>query len=299
MSSSTPALTSDAPTTSSTGKDGGRHANERRCFSPEELASTDLMNAVRTIDLWLAVSILPKGISPIVKDAASIDVNSPTMQITEAIDVIVLCGSEVVRTVDLACSWLLKCPNAPIVITGGFGHSTPLLHDAVSGNREALQAMEGVNFWDRSESAIFRLLMLANGIEPERITIEEKSTNCGGNASESLKVILEKFPAAKNVLVIQDPSMTRRTYHTFRHHYLPHGLNVYCTTLHADPTYRRTFHIKERFLSLLLGEIPRLVDDENGYGPKGKGFLEHCDVPVEVLEAHKFLAAAYPHLVGR
>ena len=27
-----------------------------------------------------------------------------------------------------------------------------------------------------------------------------------------------------------------------------------------------------RYLSLLMGEIPRLTDDEGGYGPKGAGF---------------------------
>ena len=31
-----------------------------------------------------------------------------------------------------------------------------------------------------------------------------------------------------------------------------------------------------------MGEIQRLRDDENGYGPRGKGFLGHVDIPDEV-----------------
>jgi hypothetical protein len=40
-----------------------------------------------------------------------------------------------------------------------------------------------------------------------------------------------------------------------------------------------------RFLGLLMGEIPRLRDDKEGYGPRGKGFIVHVDIPDEVEEA--------------
>ena len=47
----------------------------------------------------------------------------------------------------------------------------------------------------------------------------------------------------------------------------------------------------ERFLSLLTGEIQRLTDDENGYGPRGRGFLPHVDIPEDV-------EAAWRHIMG-
>lgn len=47
----------------------------------------------------------------------------------------------------------------------------------------------------------------------------------------------------------------------------------------------------ERFLSLIMGEIPRLRDDENGYGPLGRGFIPHVDIPVEI-------ETAYQHVYG-
>lgn len=41
----------------------------------------------------------------------------------------------------------------------------------------------------------------------------------------------------------------------------------------------------DRYISLLMGEIPRLSDDENGYGPKGKNFIAHVDITSEVKNA--------------
>ena len=49
----------------------------------------------------------------------------------------------------------------------------------------------------------------------------------------------------------------------------------------------------ERYISLLMGEIPRLSDDENGYGPKGKGFIAHIDIPPSVRNAFEELYHEY------
>ena len=53
----------------------------------------------------------------------------------------------------------------------------------------------------------------------------------------------------------------------------------------------------ERYISLLLGEIPRLRDDECGYGPKGKCYIAHVDIPDKVEEAFLYLQARYSELV--
>lgn len=42
---------------------------------------------------------------------------------------------------------------------------------------------------------------------------------------------------------------------------------------------------KQRLYELLVGEIPRLRDDENGYGPRGKNFMSHVDVSKEIEAA--------------
>lgn len=53
----------------------------------------------------------------------------------------------------------------------------------------------------------------------------------------------------------------------------------------------------ERFLSLLMGEIPRLRDEETGYGPNGAGYIAHVDIPPEVEEAFDVLQSKFPDRV--
>ena len=48
----------------------------------------------------------------------------------------------------------------------------------------------------------------------------------------------------------------------------------------------------EKYLQLLLGEVARLTDDEAGYGPCGRDFVVHVDVPAEVQAAAATLRAA-------
>ena len=41
----------------------------------------------------------------------------------------------------------------------------------------------------------------------------------------------------------------------------------------------------DRYLSLVLGELPRLYDDVNGYGPAGRDFIAHVEFPDAVIAA--------------
>lgn len=54
-----------------------------------------------------------------------------------------------------------------------------------------------------------------------------------------------------------------------------------------------------RYLSLLMGEIVRLQDNEEGYGPKGKNFLDHIDIPQDVLDAFHALEIHYAHFIRK
>lgn len=39
----------------------------------------------------------------------------------------------------------------------------------------------------------------------------------------------------------------------------------------------------------MLGEFPRLRDDINGYGPAGRDFIAHVDIPADVDAAWQIL----------
>lgn len=43
--------------------------------------------------------------------------------------------------------------------------------------------------------------------------------------------------------------------------------------------------VMDRFVDLVLGEIPRLRDDADGYGPRGRGFIGHVEIPIDIEQA--------------
>ena len=53
----------------------------------------------------------------------------------------------------------------------------------------------------------------------------------------------------------------------------------------------------EKYIRLLMGEIPRLSDNENGYGSNGKNFIAHVDIPPTVQQAFAELKNCYPEWV--
>jgi hypothetical protein len=93
--------------------------------------------------------------------------------------------------------------------------------------------------------------------------------------------------------------MQRRTHAGFDHHQRRLGSRLEVVSfapLVADPV---AVWGHDRFVSLLLGEVSRLHDDEHGYGPRGAGFLDHVDVPEDVLAATERVAQALPNLRSR
>ena len=55
----------------------------------------------------------------------------------------------------------------------------------------------------------------------------------------------------------------------------------------------------ERYITLLMGEIPRLSDDSNGYGPKGKNYIAHVEIPQEVEMAFSQLKEIYGNRIRK
>ena len=49
----------------------------------------------------------------------------------------------------------------------------------------------------------------------------------------------------------------------------------------------------DRYINLLMGEIPRLRDDRDGYGPEGKQYIAHVDIPESVENAFSELKNVY------
>ena len=169
----------------------------------------------------------------------------------------------------------------------GIGHSTTFLYDAVRKHPhyQALQ-VEG-----RPESHILADIaeqFLANSARSHR----------GGGPLNQLRrkrvvyppVIGRAWAGLPSGVVIQDPTMQRRTMATLpasgRRHRRSRSGGSYpgCSPRLENSAAGLRFSGDDsglwpvgRYLALLLGELPRLLDNAQGYGPNGKGFITHVD----------------------
>ncbi len=139
-------------------------------------------------------------------------------------------------------------------------------------------------------------------IPQEKIWIEDQSTNCGENARFSIALLNQLAERVHTTIVVQDPTMQRRTMATFRRitgdnpdaprwlsypGFVPQLGNDAGSVTFANPL--TGLWPVERYLSLLTGELPRLRDDSDGYGPRGRDFIVHVDFPSEVTQAWQLL----------
>lgn len=214
-------------------------------------------------------------------------------------DMVVLAGNAILATAARAFAEAAAA-RVPLLITGGIGHSTPLLHQAVRAAHPDI-AVDG-----RPEAEILRDLALRlHGLDADRILVEAASTNCGENAIFTRRLLDERGLRPRALLLIQDPLMQRRTDASFRHAWRgsasePEFVNwpTFVPRLTVDdgvvgyaPGLPDGLWSGPRFLSLMMGEIPRLRDDASGYGPRGRDFIAHVDIPDDVERHVRRLAA--------
>ncbi|MFK3703535.1 YdcF family protein [Klebsiella sp. NPDC088457] len=210
------------------------------------------------------------------------------------LDIVVLAGNAVIPTIDAACR-LAADTGAPLLISGGIGHSTSFLYDAVRADpRYRLLPVAA-----RPEAHI--LADIAHRfwhIPREKVVVEDRSTNCGENARFTREMLMAEGLAPRRGVVIQDPTMQRRTMATFARvwqnaetvpqwYSMPGCAPLLCNTA-AGLAFRgehRGLWPVGRYLSLILGELPRLQDNPQGYGPRGKDFIAHVDIPAHIVEA--------------
>ena len=214
------------------------------------------------------------------------------------IDLVCLAGNGVLACVDHATS-LARQHDCLLLITGGTGHSTPPLMTAIAarlGCPESTLARLG-------EAELLAKLIAADSLLPsDQIILETRSTNTGENAAFSQAMLEEMGLTPHHVVLVQDPLLQRRTDATFHHVWAGHSTRFFSSppfTPQLGTALTAESWTVERYLSLILGEVPRLHDTVDGYGPKGKGFIGHIDIPRDILEDHAVLAQAFAAQAGR
>jgi len=228
------------------------------------------------------------------------------------VDLLILLGNSLPYTAEVAVRAYLDGLADRFMIAGGEGHSTGLLREAVK-RTPACAELETAGRTEAEILADIAVRAGAGAIRREELLLETASTNCGNNASCALRLLEgldEPLPAS--VLLIQDPTMQRRSAASFEKVWSDAGLSARFVSFApfipqvgvnggrleppAPPAAGAYVWDMGRFAALLMGEIPRLRDDADGYGPRGRGFIAHVDIPDEAEEAYGRLL---PHYGGQ
>jgi hypothetical protein len=244
---------------------------------------------------------------------AHAQVRLESLQTRYPVDCIVICASSVLSQASRLFHALESRPSLTktLVLVGGIGHSTSHIYDAVARHPQYStihSEIDGLPEARVLQEILDRFFSLP-GVEAggPRVLVEDQSTNCGANAIKTREILDEAgLTGIRTCIVVQDPTMSLRTIASFEKAFegLPspdwpqflacpivvpevqavNGQLEYVLDA-ADDLLAEDLWEMERLCELLVGEITRLKDDENGYGPKGKGFIGHVDVPAEVEAA--------------
>lgn len=214
-------------------------------------------------------------------------------------DLLILAGHAIMPNIIGALDFAAQT-GVSVLLSGGIGHSTTLLQQAVK--QDPLTA--AIETAGQGEADILaEIAHQVFAISWEKIAIENCSTNCGQNADFSRDRLLALSSIPATILLVQDPLMHRRTFESFQHSwrqkaitgrfinwpvFVPHLVNV-DDSLVITGGQRAGIWTLERYISMILGEVKRLRDDETGYGPAGAGFIGHVDLPDAVENAWRRL----------
>ena len=201
------------------------------------------------------------------------------------LDALFAYGCDLTEVVECAAYAFQSGLCGVLLFSGGIGHGTDALRKNAQ-NKYGIKRESGTEADIMAEIAIRCL-----HVPEEKVLVENRSTNSGENALFSLSLLKKKGISPNGILLIQDPLMQQRSHLATQKQMHPH-----CRLLSFAPFLPRMKEDlpwpEKRFFDLLLREIPRIYDNADGYGPKGRGFIAHADIPDNVMESYRYLAAA-------
>lgn len=219
----------------------------------------------------------------------------------EQVDIFVLFGGSILAGVDVLAQAIQENVAKYYVIVGGAGHTTAALREKV------WETYPDLNIAQASEAQMFQeILGKKYGLQAD--FLENESTNCGNNITYLLKLLEEKGINWQSMILSQDATMQYRMSACLGKYRKPEQLVLNYASYEAGFEEKdgqiRLKHADlwgmwsvDKYIELLMGEIPRLRNDEEGYGPKGQNFIAAVELPEAVEEAFASLQADYGHLV--
>ena len=223
---------------------------------------------------------------------------------TAQADVMVLFGGAVLAGADVLADAMRAGVARTYALVGGAGHTTETFRERVR------ELCPDVSFAaDASEAEVFEAYLEARHALHADL-LETASTNCGSNVVNLRALLAERGVACTSMVIVHDATMQRRMSAQVekempgvaRLNFAAESVRV--VVREGAPGSELGYDHEplgmwdtDRYLTLLMGEVPRLTDNEHGYGPRGTGFIAHVDVPAEVTAAWERLRAAYPDSV--
>lgn len=213
-------------------------------------------------------------------------------------DLLILFGGNILHGCELSAQAFNQGIAKRMMIVGGEGHTTDALRNIIQSRCPEFETK------GKAEADMIAYY-LEKRYNISGCLIERESTNCGNNVSNALKVLNENGLEPKHIIIMQDSSMQLRMDAGFKKMWNHKDVEII-----NYASYRATVIIKqgmlcfedesiegmwnmEHFINLQMGEIPRLSDTKDGYGPNGKNYIAHVDIPVEVIDAFDYLKVHY------
>ena len=145
------------------------------------------------------------------------------------------------------------------------------------------------NIWDEPEADQFAEIAIALGVPPEKILIENQSTNTGENVLFTKRLLAQKQIDPASFILVQKPYMERRSFATFRKNWP--DKNVLVTSPQVSfaeylETYVNSELSVDDVISIMVGDLQRIKVYAD------KGFQIPQEIPDNVLSAYEELVRA-------
>jgi uncharacterized SAM-binding protein YcdF (DUF218 family) len=145
------------------------------------------------------------------------------------------------------------------------------------------------DLWKDPEADLFARIAMDRGVPPERILVENRSTNTGENVALTRRLMAERDMSVRKLIVVHKPYMERRSYATFKKVWPEPELIVTSPRATLDEYLRHYSNEAlsvDDVISIMVGDLQRI----RVY--PGRGFQIPQEIPPDVWQAYEALVTA-------
>ena len=145
------------------------------------------------------------------------------------------------------------------------------------------------NLWSEPEADQFARIAVSRGVPPDRILVENRSTNTGENVLFTKRLLEEQGLDPERFILVQKPYMERRTYATFCKQWP--GKTIAVTSPRVDfdeylAAYSNAALSADDVVSIMVGDLQRIQVYPD------LGFQIRQEIPADVWSAYEELVKA-------